>query len=78
MKGRLLRLWEGWKVVAHVIGNIQARILLSLFYFVLIPPFGILVRALMDPLQLRRRPRESFWVITPHKEQAVTDAHRQF
>lgn len=78
IKGRFLLLWERWKVIAHVIGNFQARVLLSLLYFVLVPPFGLLVRALMDPLQLRRRPRESFWLATPHKEQSLTDAQRQF
>ncbi len=78
IKGWLLPLWERWKVIAHVIGNFQARVLLSLLYFVLIPLFGLLVRILMDPLQLRRRSRESFWLATPHKEQSLTDARRQF
>ena len=77
-RGRLSRVWERWKVIAHAIGNFQARVLLTLLYFVLIPPFGLLVRALMDPLQLRRRSRESFWLATPHKEQSLTDAQRQF
>ena len=77
-KGQLSRVWERWKVIAHIIGNFQARVLLSLLYFVLIPPFGLLVRILMDPLQLRRPPRESFWLSTPAKEWSLTDAQRQF
>ena len=60
------------------IGDFQARVLLSLLYFVLIPPFGLLVRALMDPLQLRRRSRGSFWVPTPARGQSLADARRQF
>lgn len=77
-EGWFLRVWGRWKVVAHVIGNFQARLLLSLLYFVLIPPFGLLVRILMDPLQLRRRSRESFWLATPPKGQSLSDARRQF
>ena len=77
-KGQLLWAWGRWKVIAHLIGNFQAWLLLSLLYFVLIPPFGLLVRVLVDPLQLRRYPRESFWLATPHKEQSLTDAGRQF
>lgn len=73
----VFRLWQRWKVIAHVIGNFQARVLLSLLYFVLIPPFGLLVRALMDPLQLRRKPPETFWLSTPAKAPSLADARRQ-
>ena len=57
------RLWEGWKVVAHAIGNFQARLLLSLFYFLVVPPFALLVKLFMDPLRLRPADhRGSFWI----------------
>ena len=39
----LKRLWEGWKKIAHKIGNFQARVLLTVFYAVLVLPFGSLV-----------------------------------
>jgi hypothetical protein len=76
--GRLRRLWARWEVIAHAIGNFQARFLLSLLYFVLVPPFGLLVRLFMDPLQLRWRARESFWLAAPSREQSLTAARRQF
>lgn len=77
-KGFALRIWEYWKVIIHSIANVQARVLLSFLYCVLIPPFGLVVRALMDPLQLHRRPRESFWLASPAKEHSLADARRQF
>ena len=61
-----------------MLGNYQARVLVSLFYIVVIPPFALLVRALGDPLQLRSGVRSSFWIPVPTKPQSVADARRQF
>jgi hypothetical protein len=54
MKDTLRRLWEGWKRVGRKIGDFQARLLLSLFYFVILAPFALVLRALADPLGLKR------------------------
>ncbi|MBM3220267.1 MAG: hypothetical protein FJZ38_16605 [Candidatus Rokubacteria bacterium] len=50
----LRRAWEGWKRVGRKVGDVQARVLLTIFYFVILAPFGLGVRA-ADPLGLRRR-----------------------
>lgn len=52
----LRKLWESWKRVAHVIGNFQARLLLTILYLVLVLPFGLAVRLFADPLRIRRLP----------------------
>jgi hypothetical protein len=44
--------WEGWKKVAHKIGNFQARVMLGIFYFLLLSPFSI-VLTLKDTLALK-------------------------
>ena len=64
LKGRLLWAWGRWKVMAHVVGNFQARLLLSLPYFLLIPLFALIVRTLMNPLRLHRHLSGSFWLLT--------------
>jgi hypothetical protein len=46
-------LWEGWKRVAKRIGDVQARILLSIFYFLILAPFALVVRWGMDPLAIK-------------------------
>jgi hypothetical protein len=51
--GLLRRAWEGWKRFGKRVGDLQARILLTVFYFVILAPFGLGVRA-ADPLGLRR------------------------
>jgi hypothetical protein len=53
MKSILRRLWEGWKRVGRAIGNFQARVLLTVFYAVLILPFGLAVRLFADSLKIR-------------------------
>lgn len=52
----LKRAWQAWKRVAHAIGNFQARVLLTIFYAVLVFPFGIATRLFSDPLRIKRRP----------------------
>jgi hypothetical protein len=74
----LSRLWERWKVIAWKIGDMQSRVMLLIFYFVILTPFGVAVKMLSDPLRLRRQDL-SLWL---PKERKTTDlwenARRQF
>lgn len=71
----LKRLWEGWKVVAHKIGNFQARVLLTIFYAVLILPFGVAARLFTDPLRIKQRPTQ--WLDHPDEPTDLQWARRQ-
>jgi hypothetical protein len=51
--GPVRRAWEAWKRFGKKVGDLQARALLTVFYFVILAPFGLGVRA-ADPLGLRR------------------------
>jgi hypothetical protein len=54
--GRTLRIvWEAWKSVARKISNFQARILLTLFYFLIVLPFALALRWISDPLAIKPR-----------------------
>lgn len=46
-------LWERWKKFGRKIGDFQARALLSVFYFIILAPFALMVRWLTDPLALK-------------------------
>jgi hypothetical protein len=46
-------LWARWKRVAKRIGDVQARILLTIFYFLVLAPFALVVRWGMDPLAIK-------------------------
>jgi hypothetical protein len=45
--------WQAWKRFGKKVGDFQARVLLTVFYFVILAPFGLGMRA-ADPLGLRR------------------------
>jgi len=49
----LKSLWEAWKRVARKIGNFQARVLLFVFYSLILAPFALAVRWGSDPLALK-------------------------
>ena len=76
MKSVLRQLWEGWKRVARAIGNFQARILLTVFYAVLILPFGVAVRLFADPLGIRRASGK--WVDRNNDAMDMAAARRQW
>lgn len=46
--------WTRWKELAARAATFQARVLLSIFYWTVIPPFALALRAFGDPLGLRR------------------------
>ncbi len=50
---RARALWECWRRFAKRIGDIQARALLTLFYFVVLAPFALAVRWASDPLAIK-------------------------
>jgi len=52
-KSGVRELWAAWKRVARKIGDFQARVLLTIFYFVLLAPFALIVRRTSDPLALK-------------------------
>ena len=53
---KLKALWKSWTRIAHIIGNFQARVLLTILYVVLVLPFGVIVRLFADPLRIKKRP----------------------
>jgi hypothetical protein len=70
--------WKRWRAIAQVIGDFQARILLTVFYFIIVTPGALIVRAFFDPLQIKRSHGASMW--TPHTttQPSLDDARRQY
>lgn len=50
----LRKFWEGWKRIGGFIGDVLGRLILTLFYFTFVLPFGLLMRIFRDPLTLRQ------------------------
>jgi hypothetical protein len=51
-------------VIAHKIGDFQARLILSLFYYAVLGPFALGVKMFSDPLSLRASSRGT-WLPRP-------------
>ena len=49
MKATAVAAWRWWTRVAHRIGDFQARVLLTVFYYVILGPFALVLRR-SDPL----------------------------
>jgi hypothetical protein len=61
MRKVLKKIWESWKRLAHKIGRFQTVVLLSIFYFLIISPIGLVMRLFgWNPLDTRfRDPRRT-------------------
>ena len=73
----LRRFWEGWKAFGRFMGNQVARVVLSLFYFTVLVPYGLGVRWFGDPLQIKTRPNH-LWQPRSPQDPTLADAGRQF
>lgn len=74
----LWRMWAAWKRVGRRIGDFQARLLLSLFYFTALAPFALAVRAATDPLSLKSRTPRGWLLRTAPVGDPLARARRQF
>lgn len=50
--GVIGRLWESWRRFGRKLGDFQARLMLTLFYFLIAAPFALVVKLTSDPLSL--------------------------
>lgn len=74
----LRKLWTRWKAFGQKIADFQARLILTLVYFIIVLPFGLFVRLLSDPLIVKdRRSRETMWVPKHVDEPTLENARRQ-
>ena len=72
------RFWEGWKRFGKKAGDIQARALLTFFYFVLLSPFALAVRWWSDPLAIKPRSAKGWRPRRDDEETPRERATRQF
>jgi hypothetical protein len=49
----LRAVWEAWRRFGRRLADVQARILLTVFYYVVLAPFALVLRWRTDPLGLR-------------------------
>jgi hypothetical protein len=72
------RAWEWWKRVARKIGDFQARILLTVFYFLFFAPFALAIRFLTDPLSIKNNDNPEWEIKSQSEGTTIEQAKRQF
>ena len=75
----LRKLWQTWKRFGQFLGDILARVVLTLFYFTLFLPFGLGVTLFSDPLMTRKDVSRA-WLPRDNQdvEPSLEEAGRQF
>ena len=73
------RIWQWWIPIAHKIGNFQARLILTVFYFTMLVPFAILVKLFTDPLRIKPKTPKG-WIDRDNKpvDDLLARARKQF
>ncbi len=75
----LLRtLWRAWKRFGQFLGDILARVVLTIFYFTIFAPFGVAVTLLSDPLGIRKADDLPMWRTRQTGDRTLDDARKQF
>lgn len=77
MRGRAGQGWSRWRELSRKAGELQARIILTIFYFTLAAPFA-LVRRRADPLRIRAANQPRAWLPRQTRDLTLEDARRQF
>lgn len=67
-----------WKYFFNRVGNFQSRIMLSLFFFIIVTPFALAVKLTSDPLKLKSRRHEPFWLHRKENKSDIEQFMRQF
>ncbi|MFQ5420664.1 MAG: hypothetical protein ACE5FD_19585 [Anaerolineae bacterium] len=70
----LKRFWEAWKKFGHLMGDIIGRLVLTIFYFTIFLPFGLLVRLFGDRLDLKEKP--AIWHNRETTDLTLNDARK--
>jgi hypothetical protein len=74
----LHKFWQAWKRFGQFLGDILARVVLTLFYFTVFVPFGLSVTLLSDALQIRWPGSSPLWLSRQTGDRSINDARRQF
>jgi hypothetical protein len=68
--------WHNWKAFGQFLGDWLARVVLTIFYFTILIPFGLGVRLFADPLQIKELPNPN-WRPRTTGDQKIDDVLRQ-
>ena len=74
MKQALSKVWEVWKKVGLFIADVVSRVILTIFYFTIFLPFGLMVTLFSD--QLDMKDLTPSWLERKTRDLTLDDARR--
>lgn len=72
----LRKILEKWKAFGQFLGNLLARVVLTLFYFTIFLPFGLLTTVFGDRLGIKKTPYP-LWLPRETRRDSVDAARKQ-
>jgi len=73
--GVLKKVWDGWVKVGHAIGDFIGRLVLTILYFSIVAPFGLITRLLNDPMRIKDD-GDPEWFTRGESESTIDEARR--
>lgn len=73
----LQKFWKAWQRFGKFIGNIVGRVILSIFYFTVLLPFGLGATLFGDLLGLKKKSTAN-WETRESPPATLEEAQRQF
>jgi len=75
MKKILNALWQKWKTIALFIGKVQTAILLSLIYYLIVTPIGILAQIIQ---LISSQTPVSYWLKRRKDSRKLANFYKQY
>jgi hypothetical protein len=76
--GRAALGWSRWRALSRKAADVQARAILTVFYFTVAAPFGLARTYLADPLGIKKARRDRTWIARETRDLTLDDARRQY
>jgi len=70
-------MWDRMKIIASIVGDVEATVIATLFYFTILVPFGLLARLMSDPLNRKADAKHQAWIERPSVHNDLDSAKRQ-
>ena len=67
--------WDRFTIIAGIVGDVQGRVIVTLFYFTILVPFGIGSRLFSDALRVKSSSPQ--WLDRAPVENGLEEARRQ-
>lgn len=74
----LKKFWRAWMRFGHFMGDMVGRVVMTLFYFTILLPFGVIVTLFSDPLDRKHTNQQPAWHARTTGDRTLEEARRQF